>query len=279
MSLSAAPVSTGTAHSLRVGGSIIGYREAGIGEAVVLLHGIGSAARSFEFQFDALSPNHRVIAWDAPGYGQSTCLERDWPEAEDYALALRDFLDGLGIGACHLLGHSLGSIMAARFAAHFPDRIKTLSLCSIAVGHAHLPAAERQRLLDQRLDDVAAGARQMAEKRGPRLLAADARSAMLRRVVEAMSAVRADGYTQAARMLSTADAKADVARLPPDMPVQIVFGDADIVTPPKRNREVAALLPQASVQVIAGAGHLPYLEKPEAFNAVMAAFLAAGRRS
>jgi len=52
-------------------GTTITYLEAGSGTPLVMLHGIGSAARSFRDQLEGLSANHRVIAWDAPGYGAS----------------------------------------------------------------------------------------------------------------------------------------------------------------------------------------------------------------
>ena len=252
----------------------ISYREAGAGEALVLLHGIGSAARAFEDQLAGLSTSLRVIAWDAPGYGGSTALPMEAPVAADYAAALAGLLDELKIGRCHLLGHSLGALMAASFAADRPQRILSLTLASIAGGHAKLPAAERERQLAQRVGDVATlGAREMAEKRGPRLLGPDATPVMIRRVVDTMAAIKPDGYAQAARMLASGDVKADIARLPADMPMQIVYGDADVITPPARNIEIAAVRPQVPVHVIAGAGHALYLEKPAQFNDIVSRFV------
>jgi pimeloyl-ACP methyl ester carboxylesterase len=263
------------ARQCQVGAAAVTYLEAGRGMPLVLLHGIGSAARSFRDQLDGLSGGHRVIAWDAPGYGGSTALKPFAPTADDYAERLANFLDGLGIDACHLLGHSLGCLMAARFAARHPERILTLNLCSIAVGHGSLALDERKRLLDQRIDDVMTlGPQEMARRRGPRLVAPMAAPEVARRVVDTMAAVKPDGYAQAARMLSTADIKADVAALPGGLPLQIVYGDADIITPPAKNLEVAILRAGTRVTVVPGAGHALYLERPEAFNSIIAAFLA-----
>ena len=259
---------------VQAGSAVISYLEAGQGAPVVLLHGIGSAARSFQDQIDGLSDHYQVIAWDAPGYGDSGCLAAETPSAGDYAAALAGLLDVLHIPNCHLLGHSLGSLMAARFAADYPDRVLTLTLSSIAVGHAALPEEERHKLLEQRLGDVATlGPRGMAEKRGPRLLGPDATPNMVQRVVDTMGAVSPAGYAQAARMLSLGNVKADVARLPASLPMQIIYGDADVITPPARNREVAALRPEAPVHVIPRAGHALYLEKPDRFNTILRDFL------
>lgn len=263
-----------TAQLLKLGDATISYLEAGQGPALVLLHGIGSAARSFTEQFEGLTDRYRVIAWDAPGYGASSCLGAEWPSAGDYAAVLAGFLDALEIRSCHLLGHSLGSLMAARFAADYPDRVVSLTLSSIAVGHGELPEGDRRKMLEQRLEDVAAlGSRGMAEKRGPRLLGPDASADMVRRVVDTMAAINPAGYTQAARMLSAGNIKVDVSRLRETLPLQIVYGDADVITPPARNQEIAALRPQAPVHVISGAGHALYLEKPERFNAILRDFL------
>lgn len=253
----------------------ISYLEAGTGTPLVLLHGIGSAARAFRDQFAALSAGYRVIAWDAPGYGDSASLPMSQPGTGDYAAALAAFLDALGVTTCHLLGHSLGALMAARFAADHPRRVLSLTLASIAGGYGHMPDADRQDFIKQRLADlIAMGPRAMAEKRGPRLLGPQATPAMIARVVDTMGSVRPDGYTQAVNMLATGDVKADVTRLAVDLPLQIIFGSDDVITPPERNRAVAALRPAAPVIEIVGAGHAVYLEKPDAFNTALAGFVA-----
>jgi pimeloyl-ACP methyl ester carboxylesterase len=272
--------SPGASRRTEGGGSAFTYSEAGAGTPLVLLHGIGSAAGAFDDQLAGLSDRLRVIAWDAPGYGGSTGLAPHSPRASDYAAALGAMLDALGIPACHLVGHSLGTLIAASFAADHPERILSLTLASVAAGQARLPAAEREKALAQRLGDVVElGPRRMAEQRGPRLLAPTATPAMLRRVVETMAAVHPGGYSQAARMLASGDIKADIARLPADMAVQFLYGDADVITPPARNLDVAALRPTAPVHVVKDAGHAVYLEQPARFNAIVAGFVARSTRS
>jgi pimeloyl-ACP methyl ester carboxylesterase len=249
------------------GNASFSYLEQGTGTPLVLLHGIGSAARSWKHQLAALSERSRVIAWDAPGYGGSTALTPADPSAEDYAASLQEFVAALGLDRFHVVGHSLGCVMAARYAKLHPERILTLTLASIATGHAQLPAAEREKLRAGRLDDLAAlGPRGMAEKRGPRLLGPHASPESVRAVVETMAMIRPDGYTRAVRMLSKADTRADVRALTADMRVQFIYGDADVITTPEQNRSVHRERPGAPVHVLAGAGHACYIEQPEAFN-------------
>jgi pimeloyl-ACP methyl ester carboxylesterase len=260
---------------VRAGDAAFSYLEAGSGPPLVLLHGIGSAAASFLYQLEALSARFRVVAWDAPGYGASTPLAIEHPDASDYAAALDAWLGALGIDRCHLAGQSLGTLIAARFAAEQPRRVLSLTLASIARGHGRLPPPERQRLLAQRLDDLAQlGPHGMAATRGPRLLGPEATEPMRRKVIEIMARIRPGGYAQAARMLSTGDITADLARLPAGLPIQIVVGQTDAITPPAGNLEIATAIPAASVHVVPGAGHALYLEKPEEFNRLVSDFAA-----
>jgi pimeloyl-ACP methyl ester carboxylesterase len=257
------------------GAARFSYLEEGSGTPLVLLHGVGSAARSWKHQLRGLAAAFRVIAWDAPGYGGSSALAAEEPTADDYAQALESFLGALSVARFHLVGHSLGCVTAARYARLNSERILSLTLASIATGHAQLPAEERARLKAARLDDLAAlGSHGMAEKRGPRLLGPLADAATVHDVVETMGTIRSDGYTQAVRMLSGADTRADVRALPQAMRMQIIYGDADVITTPEQNQSVARERSQASVHVLPGAGHALYLEQPEAFNGLVLRFAA-----
>jgi pimeloyl-ACP methyl ester carboxylesterase len=262
--------------TLRTGDAAFSYLDAGSGPPLVLLHGIGSAAASFRYQLERLSGQFRVIAWDAPGYGASTPLSSEDPDASRYAAALDAWLGALGIDRCHLVGHSLGTLIAARFAAEQSKRLVSLTLASIATGHGRLPPLERQQLLAGRLEDLAElGAHGMAAERGPRLLGPEATEAMRRMVVEIMARIRPEGYAPAAHMLSIGDIAGDLARLPAGLPIQIIVGEADRITPPGVCVEIAAACRAASVHIIPGAGHALYLEKPQEFNRLLADFVAA----
>ncbi len=261
------------ARAQNIGHGALSWLEAGQGDALVLLHGVGSAARSFVAQIGDLSARWRTLAWNAPGYGESAAFANEAPEAANYADSLAKWLRALDIGRCHLVGHSLGSLIAARFAAQYPERVRTLTLASCAIGHARLPTAERERLLASRIEDVATlGARGMAEKRGPRLLGPDASPEAIRCVVEVMASIHPHGYAQAARMLSRGDMLSDLGGLPLSMPVQVVYGTADIVTPPAVNQRAAQARSGIRVVTIERAGHALYVERPTQFNSVLQNF-------
>ena len=101
----------------------------------MLLHGIGSNAGSFEPLINALPDTLDVIAWNAPGYGNSTPLTTAAPAPRDYARALAGLLDALGLRKIALAGHSLGALFAGSFAALYPERVAGLALLSPALGY------------------------------------------------------------------------------------------------------------------------------------------------
>jgi 3-oxoadipate enol-lactonase len=90
-----------------------------------------------------------------------------------------------------------------------------------------------------------------------------------------MSKIRPKGYGQAARMLSLADIFTELGGC--RLPTLVVCGGADRVTPPESNRRIAAAVPGARFELIDGIGHLPHVEAPQRFNALVGEFLAAAR--
>jgi pimeloyl-ACP methyl ester carboxylesterase len=236
------------------------------GMPIVLLHGIGSNASSFASFMRAFDARHPVFAWDAPGYGASTPGTADWPDASDYAAALSGLLDQLEIARCAVAGHSLGTLIAARFALTSPSRVAALFLLSPALGYGtqkgdSLPPAVAGRLTE--LDRL--GPEKFAAARAPSLLADPvARPDVLQDVERAMAAVRRPGYDQAARLLAGGRLLADAANI--RVPAAVLVGAQDRITPPASARRVFDALQESSPQPvyreIADAGHALCQEQP-----------------
>lgn len=245
----------------------------GAGPVLVALHGIGSEAASFDALADLL-PGWRVIAWNAPGYGAAAALGMDWPLAEDYAAALAALTEGLGLERFHLLGHSLGTLIASSYATLQPRHVLSLTLAACAQGGGvapgqDLPTAHAARIADLRRE----GAQAFAAARAPRLIhAPEANPALVRAVAEGMAKVRLPGYGQAVRMLATGDLAADCARLA--VPTAVIVGEGDIVTPPDQSARAHAALPPAmrlGLVQVPGAGHAIHLQAPQALARMLLA--------
>jgi pimeloyl-ACP methyl ester carboxylesterase len=238
----------------------------GEGLPVVLLHGIGSNAQSFAPLMRAFDARHPALAWNAPGYGASRPLPIDWPDASDYAAALNRLLTQVDISRCVLVGHSLGCLIAARFALVSPRRLAALVLISPALGHGAEKGAPLPPAVGRRIEDLdRLGPAQFAAARAPSLVADPAaRPDVVQAVEQAMADVRRPGYDQAARLLAVSRLIDDAAKL--DVPTTVIVGIEDRITPPANVRRAFEALPEASQRhayvEVANAGHAICQEQP-----------------
>lgn len=238
-------------------GAAVSYRESvspGYGGPAthVLLHGIGSASASWLAQLaqcaQAGTASSRVLAWDAPGYGESEALPAQAPLATDYARRMWDWLDATGAAAkpFTLVGHSLGALMAASAALLHPQRVARLVLLAPAQGYARAEASVRAKKLSDRLAGLAQhGPAGMAKRRASAMLSPQASVEQIDFVEQVMAAIHPGGYTQAAHMLSGGDLRHDLEQVA--CPRTIASGSADTVTPPE------------GCQVLAQALAIPYV--------------------
>jgi pimeloyl-ACP methyl ester carboxylesterase len=257
-------------------------REGGDGLPIVLLHGIGSNAQSFAPLMEAFDARSPMIAWDAPGYGGSQPLFVDWPDASDYAAALSRLLAWLGTSRCILVGHSLGCLIAARFALVSSRKVATLILISPALGYgvekgSALPAGAAARI--EELDRL--GQEKFAAARAPGLLADPAAHAdVLQGVERAMATVRRPGYDNAVRLLAGGRLLDDAAKLA--VPTAVLVGTQDRITPPAGCRRAFDALPATSrlaYREIADAGHAVCQEQPAEVARAISEIIASGART
>lgn len=248
------------------------FEREGTGEPLVLLHGIGSNAESFQPLLAHLPPSLRVIAWNAPGYGRSALLAENWPTAAHYARALERFFDALGLQRACLLGHSLGALMAAAFAADCRKRVSRLVLASPALGHGVLRGGSLSPAAQARIDELEQmGAADFAAARAPRLVhEPDQNPDLVAQVKASMFRVMLPGYAQAARMLASGRLLDDAERL--IVPTDVIVGAGDLITPPQSAVRAHAALhgaAQGRLTIVPGAGHAIYLQTPAAFAAAL----------
>jgi len=252
---------------LQAGRLRVSYREAGRGPVVVLLHGIGSGAGSWHGLASVLARHCRVVAWDAPGYGDSAALSKQHPNAGDYAAVLGDFIDALGLPKFYLVGHSLGAMMASAYAAANAGKLNGLLLADPAQGYGGADAEERRRVSESRVRLLRElGAEGYAERRAEAMLGTWPTPEALEAVRASMRRLREDGFAPANWML----AHDDIWRYLPAWrgPLTVVCGDADAITPPADVSVLAGRM-GVSCRLLAGAGHASYLDAPEAFAALV----------
>ena len=114
--------------------------EAGVGEPIVLIHGLGATKQEFLPTVPALAPGFRTIAIDLPGFGDS---DKPFPAGYDarfFARWVRALLDALGLDRTHLLGHSMGGRVALEVGMRHPDRIDRLVLMTPSLAWLSAPS-------------------------------------------------------------------------------------------------------------------------------------------
>lgn len=242
----------------------------GLGVPLVFLHGIGSNAMSFSDILRRLPDGRHAIAWNAPGYLESKPLNIEYPRAEDYADALAGLLDRLGMTEVILIGHSLGTLIGAAFAAAYPAHVRQLILAASACGYGVKPGEAMPAKVKARLDDLSLrGSTAFARERAPRLVFEPVLNpAVVARVEHDMAQVNPRGYGQAVNVLATGDLEASLSKVTAD--TRFIIGINDRVTPEQQTLRAAAARAKVDgrtpeVVRIDQAGHAVYQQKPDEF--------------
>jgi pimeloyl-ACP methyl ester carboxylesterase len=252
----------------------VSYRQAGTGATSLLfLHGIGSQSGSWVQQFEGLAANFRVIAWDAPGYGDSDPIGTESPEASEYAASLDSFLAELGTRRPVIVASSLGALIATSYAATRPDGIAGLVLLNPAGGYGLAEPGAREEKLAARLARLARlGPQGMAENLPGGMLSEGASKSARAIASWSQARIHPHGYAQAARMLAHGALVKDAARYAG--PVLVIAASADTITPARDCESIAHAFPRATFQILDGPGHLSYVEAPDIVNGLIAKFAA-----
>jgi 3-oxoadipate enol-lactonase len=249
----------------------------GSGPPVIFLHGIGGNRSNWQRQVAALASSFTCIAWDARGYGDSDDYEGPL-EFSDFGDDMARVLDHFGIARAHFVGLSMGARILMDFAPRHLDRVATLTLCDCFYGFANALSPEKQReYIELRERPLLEGKTfaDLAPRLVKSLVSANCLPQVRQELHQSILQLRVESYLKTLRASTTFDQQ-DTLRLL-DMPVQLIFGSEDQLTPPELGEDLMQMLHDARLAVLDGAGHLSNLEAPEAFNQVLVAFLATHR--
>lgn len=254
------------------------YVEAGAGDPLVLIMGIGGDHLAWGFQVPAFAERHRVIAFDNRGVGQT-----DAPDVPYTAAMMADdtvgLMDALGIERAHVLGVSMGGMIAQEVALRHPRRVRTLQL------HATYARADRYTLaLIDAWRRIRIG---LGRETALRTIALwlfepatyDERPEFVELIIG--NALESPFPQSAVGFLRQGDAVRDhdaLDRLQEiRVPTLISVAASDILVPPRFSRQIAAAIPGAELHVFPRGAHGYFWEYPEDFNRVCLEFLAKQR--
>jgi len=249
---------------VEVAGHSVAYRQAGEGDALVLLHGFLCDSRCWRHQLADLSNQFRVVAWDAPGAGASS----DPPDPfamTDWANCLAAFLDRLDIEQAHILGLSWGGVLAQEFYRRHDARVRSLILADTYAGWK---GSMSESAYAQRLARCERDSRLAAQELARQWVGEMFTDATPPDLLKEMSLIISDFHPLGFRLMAKSLAETDTTDLLPTItaPTLILWGDDDRRSPLSVAGQLRAAIPNARLAVVDNAGHVSNMQQPGTFN-------------
>lgn len=243
------------------------------GPLVLFLHGIGGNSLNWVEQLREIAPFAHAVAWDMRGYGLSEDYEGPY-SLDAVAHDIDRIVDHFGSPRVHLVGLSMGGMVALEYYRRSPARVASMLLCNTNAGIARdYSDAQKAEFVRLRKAPLVAGRslEEMIPNMLPVLLGAQPTAAAVAAITDSLRRLHPQSYIKAIEAIVDFDC-ADVLPLI-TVPVHLVASDEDKVTPAETMRMMVPAIPGATFDLIAGAGHLSNLEAPERFNAILVDFL------
>jgi len=273
---------------VKVGSVNTHYWVEGHGAPLVLIHGISGSAAGWLLCFERLSVSYRVYALDLPGHGETVLLP-DASGSPDYMAGfVKDFMAALQIERAHILGHSMGGVVAIHLASACPERIGHLILAnpggmgkeialifrllSIPVLGDWIAAREfsiDQKKYGQNMRTSALNVGFITDELVEILYRLERKPALLRAILKILrggvnwAGQKESGYTATRRHLAGLR-----------NPTLIVWGKQDDILPVEHADKAKELLPTARFEILNVCGHNPMFDQPELMTQFILGFLA-----
>ena len=252
-------------------GGTVNAAQTGNGPPLFLLHSLLSDRASFDAVAPKLSQSFRVIVPELPGFGRSLAVNGGLAAIADrMAEAVKD--GSLGEGAI-VLGNGYGGFVALQMAIRHPGIATRLIL---ADSGAAFSDPGRQAFRNMAAAASASGLAAITDVAMRRLFAPEFQAEhpdLMRDRREAFLKTDPEVFGAACAQLAELDLRGELAKV--KVPVLVMVGEHDEATPPPMSHELAALLPDARLKILAGCAHVPQLQSPGLFLEAIGEFLPA----
>jgi pimeloyl-ACP methyl ester carboxylesterase len=254
-----------------VHGQRIAYRRQGTGPAMLLLHSVLTDSRVWSRQMEGLSDEFTMVAWDAPGSGQSADPPANATIA-DYVETLAGFIDAVGLDHPHLVGAAWGTVLAFEFSRAYPDVPRSLVLASAYAGWSgSLPVEEVNRRVNRIREESQLPPDAFVASWIPTLVSPTAAPEVITELAGIMREMRPTGVTSMTEAFARVDSRDILPRIA--VPTLLIYGEGDRRAPVHIGHELHAQIAGSQLKVIPGAAHMVYLEAGDAVNAEIRGFL------
>ena len=241
------------------------------GPYVLFLHGIGGNHGNFQTLMSGME-GVRAIALNLPGYGDSLPLEGglSFPALATW---LSRFIETLG-EPVHLVGHSIGGMVALEHTASFPEQVASLSMLGATAAFGGRDDSFKEAFLKLRLAPLDAGQTmaEIARSAVPTTVGANASQAVKQAAIHSMSSISEQVWRDILNCLVTFNRREDIASIP--QRVCVISGSEDTNAPAKTLAKMAEKFQQAEYHCLEGVGHLLPLEAPREISQILDKFIA-----
>ena len=259
--------------TIQSNGAAIRYIREGSGDPVLLLHGLLFGADWWRPQLAALRDRFDVIAVDLRGHMGSETTEDQagydlWNQVED----VRGVMAGLGVDSAHIVGLSMGGMIAMRLALRHPRAVRSLVLMDTSAAGEEPEKVERYDAMGQ---VVEAGQFESVLPALPPIFLADDFILEHRDVVDGwLERLAGSNHAGLVRALRGVNSRDDITpRLGEiSVPTLVIHGEADVAVPLDRARTLAERIPGARLELVSGA-HQSNVDRPEETSRLIRDFL------
>ena len=246
------------------------YEVTGQGDPLVFIHGLGSSTRDWEYQISYFSTHYQVVAFDVRGHGKS-----DKPVGS-YSIPLfaedtSELIKALDIAPAHVIGISLGGMIALQLATDFPELVRSIVVVNSGSEMIVRTLKERLALLQRFLIVRLLGMRKMGEVLGGRLFPDPEQEEIRRIFADRWSENDPRAYREAMRAIIGWSVTEQLNRI--KCPTLVIGAEFDY-TPMEDKSSLASRIKQAELVVIKNSRHGTPVDQPEEFNKVLSSFLA-----
>jgi 3-oxoadipate enol-lactonase len=254
---------------ITVGDLSVYYEKHGEGDPVLLIHGLGSSTEDWEPQVNLLARDFTVVTYDVRGHGKTAKPAGKYsvPQFADDAATL---IQLLRLGPVHVMGLSMGGMIAFQLAVDHPELVRSLIIVNSGPEMILRTWQEKLAIVQRRLIVRMMGMRKMGEVLAMRLLPAPQHASLRETFARRWARNDKGAYLRA---LSALVGWSVAAKLPLiRCRVLVVTADQDY-TPVAWKREYTSKMPNATLAVIPESRHMVPVERPEPFHAVIVPFL------